>query len=63
MNCLPVLDMIHNLVLLMATAYVFDLITAGRPRKNDNPYPGGFQKIITVQRGEGKQDHPEPKDF
>jgi LytS/YehU family sensor histidine kinase len=28
MNYFPVLDMIHNLALLLATAYVFDLVTA-----------------------------------
>jgi PAS domain S-box-containing protein len=33
MNYLPVLDMIHNLALLLAIAYVFDLITARWPRK------------------------------
>jgi PAS domain S-box-containing protein len=33
MNYLPVLDMIHNLALLLATAYVFDLVTAQWPKK------------------------------
>lgn len=33
MNYLPVLDMIHNLTLLLATAYVFDLVTARWPQK------------------------------
>jgi PAS domain S-box-containing protein len=33
MNYLPVLDMIHNLALLLAIAYVFDLVTARWPRK------------------------------
>jgi PAS domain S-box-containing protein len=33
MNYLPVLDMIHNLALLLATAYVFDLATAWWPWK------------------------------
>jgi PAS domain S-box-containing protein len=33
MNYFPVLDMIHNLALLLATAYVFDLVTARWPRE------------------------------
>ncbi len=33
MNYLPVLDMIHNLTLLLATAYVFDRVTARWSRK------------------------------
>ncbi len=37
MNYLPVLEMIHNLALLLSIAYVFDLLTARWPRQKTVP--------------------------
>lgn len=48
MNYMPVLHMIHNLALLLSTAFIFDLATAGWPRKQTVYTQGLFGIFLGV---------------